>query len=259
VSNPVGPWPKFARLISWLIRQPRKMDKFEEDILCVKEALERRFGARLREEIRRLADRLIELHKANRVKINHSVMEYVLAAHLAAKGYEVDVEHPLEGDLVADLVALRGGKKTIIEVETGFTSPENALDPQGYLTARVISKIARYSAHADRFSLATPAHNILQIPTMLLKPLKKRKAEEIKILKELCDRYYATPTIAVEKLAEMKLHLIYIINVDLLEVKQLTPGRYLKRFQSLCPDQKQIKKYLRAGLRSHVAYEHAPP
>ena len=164
-----------------------------------------------------------------------------------------------ENDLVADLVAIKDGKRTIIEVETGFTSPENALDPQGYLTARVISKIARYSVHADKFSLATPAHNILQIPTILLKPVRRRKAEEIKILKELCDRYYATPTIALEKLVKMRLHLIYIINVDLLEVKQLTPGRYLKKFRNLCPDQKQIKKYLRAGLRSRVAYERAPP
>ncbi|MCF3653937.1 MAG: hypothetical protein L2C94_007280 [Aigarchaeota archaeon] len=64
----------------------------------------------------------------------------------------------------------RDGKSLIIEVETGFTSPENALDPQAYLTARAISKIARYSPHADRFSLATPAHNILQIPRTLLKP-----------------------------------------------------------------------------------------
>ena len=235
------------------------MDKFEEDILAVKDALERKFGAELRGEIRRLADRLIELHKVNRVKINHSVMEYVLAIYLAARGYEVDVEHPLENDLVADLVAIKDGKRTIVEVETGFTSPENALDPQGYLTARVISKIARYSVHADKFSLATPAHNILQIPTILLKPVRGRKAGKIKILKELCDRYYATPTIALEKLVKMRLHLIYIINVDLLEVKQLTPGKYLKRFRNLCPDQKQIKKYLRAGLRSRVAYERAPP
>ncbi|MCX8187040.1 MAG: hypothetical protein N3F65_00300 [Nitrososphaeria archaeon] len=235
------------------------MDKFEEDILCVKDALARKFGARLRDEVERIANRFIELHKENRVKINHSVMEYVLAAHLAARGYEVDVEYPLEDGLVADLMASKDGRKMIIEVETGFTSPENALDPQGFLTARVISKIARYSVHADKFSLATPAHNILQIPTILLKPVKRRRAEEINLLKELCDRYYATPTVAREKFADMKLHLIYVINVDILEIKQLTPKKYLEIFRDLCPDKNQIIKYLGAGIRSRVAYERAPP
>lgn len=235
------------------------MDKFEEDVICVEEALKRKFGPQLHDKITKLASRLIELHRENRVKINHSIMEYVLAAHLAAKGYEVDVEYPLGDGLIADLIAFKDGKKMIIEVETGFTSPENALDPQAFLTARVISKIARYSVHADKFSLATPAHNILQIPTILLKPAKRRSPEEITLLKELCDRYYATPPIAREKLAEMRLHSIYILNVDLLEVDQLTPRKYLAKFRKLCPDKNQIAKYLGAGIRSRVTCERAPP
>jgi len=232
------------------------MNPFERDIILTKEALQRKYDPKLREKIERVAARLIELHKMNRVKINHSVMELILATYLLDKGYEVDPEHPLENDLIADLVAWKNGRSMIIEVETGFTSPENALDPQAYLTSRVVSKLARYSIHADKFSLATPAHNILQIPRILLKPAKTRRREEIKLLKELCDQYYTTPKIALEKLAKMKLHSIYIINVDLLEVAQLTPGRYLEKFGSLCPSQAQIKRYIRAGLRRNVTYEH---
>ena len=232
------------------------MDPFERDIILTKEALQRKYDPKLGEKIERVAERLIELHKMNRVKINHSVMELILAAYLLDKGYEVDPEHPLEDDLIADLMAWRNGKSMIIEVETGFTSPENALDPQAYLTSRAVSKLARYSIYADRFSLATPAHNILQIPRILLKPVNRRRDEEIKLLKELCDQYYTTPKIALEKLSKMRLHSIYIINVDLLEVTRLTPRKYLEKFGNLCPSQSQIKRYMRAGLRRSVTYEH---
>jgi len=229
------------------------MDKFEEDIRIMQKALEEKHEPKFREEIANIAERLIELHKINYIKINHSVLEYVLAAYLTSKGFKTDVEHPLENDLVADIVAWKGKRSMIVEVETGFTSPENAIDPQSYLTARAISKIARYSLYADMFSLATPAHNILQIPSALLKPAKNRRPKDVALLKKLCDKYYATPTVALEKLANMKLHSIYVINVDTLEVKRLTPKSYLTKFRNLCPDQEQIKKYLRAGLRSRVA------
>jgi len=232
------------------------MDPFERDILAVKEALQRRYGPGARRGIEEVSEKLIALHRRNQVKINHSVMELVLAAYLIDRGYAVDPEHPLENDLIADLMAWRDGRSMIVEVETGFTSPENALDPQAYLTARVISKLARYSLHADRFSLATPAHNILQIPKTLLKPSRRRKAEDVNLLKTLCDRYYKTPEIALEKLTKMRLHSIYIINVDLLDVVKLTPRRYLERFGNLCPDKKLLKRYLGAGLRRSVAYEH---
>ncbi len=232
------------------------MDLFEEDIKAVQKELEKRYDPRLHGEIAEIADRLITLHRSNSIKINHSVMEYVLAAYLISRGYRVDLEHPLENDLVADVMAWKNGRSMIIEVETGFTSPENALDPQAYLTSRVISKIARYSLHADEFSLATPAHNILQVPRVLLKPASRRKPAEIQLLKRLCDRYYKTPEIAVEKLSKMRLHAIYLINVDLLEVKRLSPRKYLERYKTSCPTLRQIKRYIRAGCRRHVAYEH---
>ncbi len=232
------------------------MDLFEEDIRVIKEALQERYGSNNRRRIAEIAEKLIMLHRDNRIKVNHSVMEYVLAAYLIDRGYEVDLEHPLEDDLVADVIAWKRGRSMIIEVETGFTSPENALDPQAYLTSRIISKIARYSLHADEFSLATPIHNILQIPKILLKPVKKRKRSETQLLKRLCDQYYKTPEIAAEKLSKMRLHAIYLINVDLLEVTKLTPRKYLERYGKACPTLSQIEKYIRAGCRRHVAYEH---
>lgn len=232
------------------------MDLFEEDIRVVGEALREKYGSANQGRVAEIAEKLIMLHRGNRIKVNHSVMEYILAAYLIDKGYEVDLEHPLEDGLVADVIAWKKGRSMIIEVETGFTSPENAVDPQAYLTSRIVSKIARYSLHADEFSLATPTHNILQIPKILLKPAKKRKRSEIQLLKKLCDRYYRTPEIAGEKLSKMRLHAIYLINVDLLEVTKLTPRKYLERYGRGCPTLSQIEKYIRAGCRRHVAYEH---
>ncbi|MEM0328844.1 MAG: hypothetical protein QXW02_00455, partial [Nitrososphaerota archaeon] len=109
------------------------MDPFEEDVRTVQRLLEERYGPGIRRRIGEIAERLIALHGENRIKINHSIMEYVLAAYLASKGYRVELEHPLANDLVADVIAWRNGESMIIEVETGFTSPENALDPQAYL------------------------------------------------------------------------------------------------------------------------------
>ncbi|RLG00705.1 MAG: hypothetical protein DRN49_02600, partial [Thaumarchaeota archaeon] len=150
------------------------MDRFERDVELMAERLKKHYGQGIWSRIDEMKDRLTTLHKLNRVKINHSIMELVMGAYLIEKGYKVSLEHPLENDLVADIMAWKDGRSMIVEVETGFTSPENALDPQSYLTARVISKIARYSAFADKFSLATSPHNILQIPIILLKSRRRR-------------------------------------------------------------------------------------
>ncbi|MEM0328843.1 MAG: hypothetical protein QXW02_00450, partial [Nitrososphaerota archaeon] len=76
------------------------------------------------------------------------------------------------------------------------------------------------------------------------------------LLKSLCDQYYKTPEIAVEKLSKMRLHAIYVINVDLLEVMRLSPRKYLEKYGDLCPSLQQIRKYVEAGLRRRVACEH---
>ncbi len=48
--------------------------------------------------------------------------------------------------LVCDIFAKKGGN-TLIEIETGFTPPEHAMDTIDYFSARIMSKIARYSQH----------------------------------------------------------------------------------------------------------------
>lgn len=203
-------------------------NRFDEDILEIVRRAISKYGDGVRGKVTELGNKLIELHKNNRVKINHSVMEIVVGAYLASKGYDVDVEAEVGGNLVADVVAWRGNKKMIVEIETGFTSPENALDPQRYLKARVVSKLARYSKHADTFSFATPLHNILQIPLYYLRPVEKRRKRETEALKELCDMYYSQPPITVEDIRASKIESIYLLNVDTLDVLKLTPEKYVR-------------------------------
>ena len=94
-------------------------------------------------------NRLIELYMRNLVKINHSAMELVCAKHLIRYGYKVDVEKQLTDILICDVYAEKGEGAAIVEIETGFIPPEHALDPLSYYIARIASKIARYSKHAN--------------------------------------------------------------------------------------------------------------
>lgn len=170
--------------------------------------------------------RLIDLYKRNLVKINHSVMEIVCAQHLIKDGYDVDVERQLSDTLVCDVYATKGDGSFIVEIETGFTPPEHALDPINYYVARIASKIARYSSFASKFALATPLVSVLPIPDMFLKPPKYRKPRELKKIKELCDRYYRNPPLEIDALLNARLHSIYMINVDDAKITELDPDTY---------------------------------
>ena len=44
--------------------------------------------------------------------------------------------------LVCDVFATKGDGEAIVEIETGFTPPEHALDPTSYYVARIASKIS---------------------------------------------------------------------------------------------------------------------
>ncbi|MFL6325032.1 MAG: hypothetical protein ACJ72C_09745 [Nitrososphaeraceae archaeon] len=158
--------------------------------------------------------RLIELYKRNLVKINHSTMELVCARHLIHYGYTVDVEKQLTDILVCDLFATKGDGETIVEIETGFIPPEHALDPLSYYSARIASKIARYSKFANQFILATPPVSILSIPKVFGRPPRYRRRDEIERVKLLCDRYYRNPPITLNEIQSARLHMIYIINID---------------------------------------------
>ncbi len=170
--------------------------------------------------------RLIDLYKRNLVKINHSVMEIVCAKYLIKYGYDVDVERQLSDTLICDVYATKGDSSFIVEIETGFTPPEHALDPVTYYVARIASKIARYSQFADKFALATPLVSILPIPEIFLKPPKYRKSGEVKKIKELCDKYYKNPPLDTNAILNARLHSVYLINIDDAKITELDPDTY---------------------------------
>ncbi|MFQ6094809.1 MAG: hypothetical protein ACE5NN_01580 [Candidatus Bathyarchaeia archaeon] len=204
------------------------LEKFEADL----DSLLRKLGANCDlssgTKLKILRDKLVRLHKENMVKINHSVMELVCAKYLVLSGYEVDVERFLDG-LSCDIYALKGLGSLIVEVETGFVPPDHALDPLTYCKARIASKITRYSGYADKFSLASPPHYIMQIPQALTKPPRFRADDEIAEIKRLCDLYYKNPPVSLKEIRNARLHTIYIVDVDRAEVIETDPMAYSQK------------------------------
>ena len=180
--------------------------------------------------------RLIELYKRNIVKINHSAMELVCARHLIKYGYAVDVERQLNEILICDLYATKGEGEAIVEIETGFIPPEHALDPLSYYSARVASKIARYSKFANQFVLATTPVSVLPIPKIFSRPTRDRSKEDMKEVKELCDRYYRNPPVSFGEILNSHLHIIYIINVDKGSVKEMDVDSYFEAIEGMVPN-----------------------
>lgn len=170
--------------------------------------------------------KLVEMHRQNLVKINHSAMEMICAKDLIMKGYDVDVEHRVAESLVCDLLGVKSEGRAVIEIETGFVPPEHALDPNAYCSARIASKIARYSKFADKFSLASPLYQVLPIPPPFLKPPRVRKREEIEEVKKLCDRYYENPPIALKEIATGRVHSLFFIDVDMGILREFEPETY---------------------------------
>ena len=177
--------------------------------------------------------RLIELYKRNIVKINHSAMELVCARHLIRYGYAVDVERQLNDILICDLYATKGDGEAIVEIETGFIPPEHALDPLSYYSARVASKIARYSKFANQFVLATPPVSVLPIPRIFRRPPRDRAREDIIQVKELCDSFYRNPPVSFSEILNSHLHMVYIINVDQGKVTEMDVDSYFDAIEGM--------------------------
>jgi hypothetical protein len=205
-----------------------KIEKFDEDLAFLLSKLGLGLQNGQKEKLERLRDRLVELYRANLVKINHSVMELVCAKHLILKDYEVDAEHPLEGGLTCDLFATKGYGSLIVEIETGFIPPEHALDPSGYIEARIASKIVRYSNQAGKFALGIPPHYVLQFPETFTVPPRRREEEDLKVIKKFCDLYYQNPPVTIEEVRNARLHVVYVIDVDNAQIRELAPEDYLK-------------------------------
>ena len=207
------------------------MNKFNRDMEILLARLNSDTDEEAQKKLNVLRDKLIRLHEENVVKINHSVMELVCAKHLILKGYEVDIERPVDG-LVCDLYGVKGLGSHIVEVETGFIPPSHALNPANYRKSRIASKIIRYGNHSDKFALGVPPYYLLQIPDTLLKPPRSRTPEDLKYLKTLCDLYYKNPPVSLDEIRNARIHTIYIIDVDEITIREVDPATYLKKRNS---------------------------
>ena len=202
-------------------------DKFEKDLSALLCRLTRDVDKNVENKLNMLKDWLIGLQKKNVVKINHSVMELVCAKHLILKGYEVQIEYPLNEILTCDLYSIKGYGNLVVEIETGFIPPDQALFPLTYISARLASKIIRYSSFAGKFALGMPPHYILPLPESLAKPPRKRTNEEINEIKNLCDKYYRNPPVTVEEIRNARIQDIYLIDVDRTRVQEIDPETYV--------------------------------
>jgi hypothetical protein len=178
-------------------------EKFEQDLAALMLQLTVGVEKDVENKLNVLKDWLVNLHRENVVKINHSVMELVCTT----KGY---------GNL-------------IVEIETGFIPPEYALCPLTYTSARLASKIIRYSSFAGKFALGMPPHYVLPFPRALAKPPRRRTAEEIEAIKKLCDKFYQNPPVTDEEICNARIQEIYIIDVDQAKVQEIDPEAYMKR------------------------------
>jgi hypothetical protein len=204
-------------------------EKFEQDLTTLLSRLTSDVEKEAENKLIILKERLVNLQKENVVKINHSVMELVCAKYLILKGYEVQLEYPLNEILTCDLYSVKGYGNLIVEIETGFIPPEYALCPLTYTSARLASKIIRYSSFAGKFALGMPPHYVLPFPRALAKPPKKRIPEEVEAIKKLCDLYYQNPPVTEEEIQNARIQDIYIIDVDHVETREIDPEAYMKR------------------------------
>ena len=209
------------------------LEKFREDVYEITENLSKTFNENNIPKLNFVRQKLIDMYQKNLVKINHSVLELICAANLISRGYSVDVEKPISDILVCDVYAEKGNGATIIEIETGFTPPDHALDTVDYYSARIMSKISRYSKYCSKFSLASPVIGILPIPKLFLIPPIARKKDDVKKLKSLCDRFYRNPPIEFDDILNARLHSIYLINTDKKFAKEMDPKSYLELTKDL--------------------------
>jgi hypothetical protein len=203
------------------------LKKFSNDIFEMSKKLSKNLKENDVPKLNYVEQQLIGMYKKNLVKINHSILELICSSNLISRGFTVEVEKDISDILVCDIFAKKGGGNNIIEIETGFTPPEHAMDTIDYFSARIMSKIARYSQYCSKFSLATPVVGLLPISKIFLLPPNARKKEDVQKIKDLCDRYYKNPPIEYDDILNAHLHSIYLINIDKGFAKELDPQGYV--------------------------------
>jgi hypothetical protein len=204
-------------------------ERFEQDLSNLMLKLTDGMDKEEETKLNDLRDWLLKLQKENVVKINHSVMELVCAKYLIQKGCDVQLEYRVSDLLTCDLYSTKGYGNLIVEIETGFIPPEHALDPLTYLSARLASKIIRYSSFAGKFALGVPPHYVLSFPNALAKPPRRRAPVEVAYVKKLCDIYYHKPPVTEEDIMNARIQEIYLIDVDHVKVLEIDPEAYMKR------------------------------
>ena len=230
--------------------------RFQKDLSTLLKQLVKDMPKEGSNKLALLREHLVNLQKRNVVKINHSVMELIVAKFLILKGYDVKIEYPLNDTLTCDLYATKGYGNAIIEIETGYIPPDHAMDPLTYTFARLASKIIRYSSFAGKFVIGVPPQYILPLPRSLALSPKRRTLEDIEHVKRLCDRYYQKPPVTFEEIRNARIQEIYIIDVDRTKVQEMDPESYMKRSlykgiifssrdETLLEQMKSNKNYLR--------------
>ncbi|NYT11330.1 MAG: hypothetical protein GKC03_02115 [Methanomassiliicoccales archaeon] len=207
------------------------MDYFRRDLRTLMDKLQKGASPLTKEKLLGLTDRLFELRQKNLLKINHSVLEMIVAKHLMEEGYDVDLEYRVDGELTCDVFARKGMGVMIVEVETGYVPPAHALDPVSYIRARISSKISRYSKFCHKFALGAPPHYIMPIPEVLTLPPRYRKKDDLEVIKGYCDMYYSKPPVTREEIVNSHIHSVFVIDVENACIKENDPGGYYDRSQ----------------------------
>ena len=99
----------------------------------------------------------------------HRLLQLRVAEWLDSLGFDVYVEEPLEGGLVADVYAESPWGSLIVEVETGFVAPSKLELAEAYLAGKALVKAFKYSPHADIFAVALPSYIRLRLPPEVYK------------------------------------------------------------------------------------------
>ena len=206
-------------------------ERFEQDLTTLMTRLTADMEGEAKSKLNELKEWLLKLQRENVVKINHSVMELVCAKYLILKGYDVQLEYVLNEVLTCDLYSTKGYGNLIVEIETGFIPPEHALNPLTYTSARLASKIVRYSSFAGKFAVGVPPHYVLPFPRALALPPRRRTQEDIQFIKKFCDIYYQNPPVTEEEIRNARIQEVYIIDVDRGRVQEIDPEAYMKRAQ----------------------------
>jgi len=94
----------------------------------------------------------------------HRLIQEIVASWLEGRGYDVSIEEPLPGGLVADVYGESPWGTVIVEVETGYVAPKAIGVAEHYLEGRIIGKALKYSRYSDVFAVAAPSYYRPPIP-----------------------------------------------------------------------------------------------